>query len=209
MKTAERILLTSLDIFNLRGEANVTSVDIALELEISPGNLYYHFKGKELIIKALFDMYKQRSSQILVSPKTDSEDIKDFFAYLLKMFESAHLFRFLYRNPTDLCQKYPSIKSGFQQFTASKKLAFTALLQHYQQIDILSATSVEIESLAEMINLVFTQSQNYLELSGENIDEGDLHFKVLAWVYHILAPHINLDAAQKSELLDVITEHEI
>ena len=47
MKTPQKILLISLDLFNSQGEQNVTSVDIALELDISTGNLYYHYKNKE------------------------------------------------------------------------------------------------------------------------------------------------------------------
>jgi AcrR family transcriptional regulator len=58
MKTAERILITALDIFNQQGENNVSSVEIAMELNISPGNLYYHFKGKEVIVAELFDLYQ-------------------------------------------------------------------------------------------------------------------------------------------------------
>ena len=57
MKTAERVLATSLELFNYHGESSVTSVDIANEMDISPGNLYYHFKGKELIVDALFDIH--------------------------------------------------------------------------------------------------------------------------------------------------------
>ena len=54
MKTAQRILDTAADLFNERGERNVSASDIALELDISPGNLYYHFKGKDGILSALF-----------------------------------------------------------------------------------------------------------------------------------------------------------
>jgi len=45
LKTADRILETACALFNEEGEHNVSASDIAIALDISPGNLYYHFKG--------------------------------------------------------------------------------------------------------------------------------------------------------------------
>ena len=68
VKTRDRILDTSLLLFNSLGEPNVTTLLISDELEISPGNLYYHFKGKEEIIDELFSLFESELSDILKAP---------------------------------------------------------------------------------------------------------------------------------------------
>ena len=71
MKTKDRILLTSLTLFNDEGEPNVTTVDIAAEMDISPGNLYYHFKGKEAIIEQLYLAMEKDLKDILKTQVTN------------------------------------------------------------------------------------------------------------------------------------------
>ena len=53
--TKDRIIDAAVELWNRNGVGTVTTNHIAAHLEMSPGNLYYHFKNKEEIIRAAFD----------------------------------------------------------------------------------------------------------------------------------------------------------
>ena len=52
--TKARILDAALALFNEQGTANVTTNHIAEALGMGPGNLYYHYRNKAEIVRALF-----------------------------------------------------------------------------------------------------------------------------------------------------------
>ena len=62
------ILETALQQFNRFGEPNITTADIADEMEISPGNLYYHFGNKDEIVAELFAAFERRLDGLLIAP---------------------------------------------------------------------------------------------------------------------------------------------
>jgi len=54
LETKGRILKAALKLFNENGSDSVTTHQIADEAGLSSGNLYYHYKNKNAIIRALF-----------------------------------------------------------------------------------------------------------------------------------------------------------
>lgn len=53
MKTKDRIIATAIELFNEKGTKAVSTNHIAAAAGISPGNLYYHFRNKEEIIRSI------------------------------------------------------------------------------------------------------------------------------------------------------------
>jgi AcrR family transcriptional regulator len=72
-RTRERIIETSLRLFNDFGEPNVTTTVIADEMNISPGNLYYHFHNKDEIIESIFAVFEREIEDTLAAPTRDGQ----------------------------------------------------------------------------------------------------------------------------------------
>ena len=98
VKTKQRILNLSLQMFNERGERAVTTNHIASALEMSPGNLYYHFRNKQEIIKALTDQYQQETLEMLALPTSRQVDANDKIKYFQVLSEQLWRYRFLHRD---------------------------------------------------------------------------------------------------------------
>jgi len=104
-RTPERIIDAALALFNEFGEPNVTTNRIADELEISPGNLHYHFRTKRDLIATLFGRFEQRMLGLLRADIGDDAGIEDAWLFLHLVFEVIAEYRFIYRDLTELCSR--------------------------------------------------------------------------------------------------------
>lgn len=204
-KTAERILITSLDLFNRHGEAGVTSVDIAMALDISPGNLYYHFKGKDVIVAALFDMYRQQLTRILSAPG-DQLELEEFFYFLYLLLECSALFRFFYRNPSDLIEKYPELGKGWRVLNQSKLETIRRLLGAYMKNAQLAMRDDDLPPLVELIGLILSQGPDYSLLMGKPLDNEQFILQSLGHIFFLLKPFINCDKIALDDLQQAIAQ---
>lgn len=96
MKTRDRILLTSVELFNKNGVVAVTTNHIAKEMGISPGNLYFHFSNKEDIVRHLFKIMCDKTYQLWDQQK-DDQGLADPIDVIEKNFELFWEYRFFHR----------------------------------------------------------------------------------------------------------------
>ncbi len=80
----------------------------AAELGISPGNLHYHFKAKQLIVEWLFRRFEQRL-EALNGSSASIAAIDDLWLALHLRFEAIDEYRFIYRDMAFLASEYPAL----------------------------------------------------------------------------------------------------
>ncbi len=194
MKTRDRILHTSLALFNDLGEPNVTTLLIADELEISPGNLYYHFKSKTDILTELFGWYENEISPLLEVPDAPM-DIEDQWFFLHLIFETIARYRFIYKDVVNVLERYEKIKPRFHRIVSRKRSASFMILSSLKQQGDLHASDNELEALGENIVLTATFWLNYAIIADHEIDESVLARGVYQ-VISLVAPYL-ADAQRK------------
>ena len=206
MKTRERILLTPLTLFNKHGENAVTSVDIALELDISPGNLYYHFKGKESMVVALMRMHEKHIQRVLVADKLDALNAEDVMYYFYLLIDSLHVFRFFYRSPADLAEKYPSIARQRTAILRSIQRQLTLLFTQLEKRALFSASATDRALLVELLSLVIFQSCQFDELNS-HMDETSQRYHALSLIMVSLLPRLAISEQQRDIIHQALDSH--
>jgi len=190
-RTRERILETSLRLFNDFGEPNVTTTTIADELNISPGNLYYHFRNKDEITNTIFAEFEREIDATLAVPARRRADVEDIWLFLHVMFELVWRYRFLYRDLNDLLSRNRTLEIHFKQILERKVRTASALLEGLADAGDLEATAAEVPPLATNMVVVATYwlSFEYVR-SPRNFAEGEVVARGAFQVMSMVAPFL-------------------
>jgi AcrR family transcriptional regulator len=203
-RTRERIQETALDLFNVFGEPTVTTAAIALEMSISPGNLYYHYKTKEKIVDDLFAAYRREIETTLAAPEQRLPNAEDCWLFLHLVFEAIWKYRFIYRDINALIASYRSVETQFKRILAHKIRVAEEIMNGLVAGGQMKASPGEVAALARNMALVATYWLSFefarnprAEQDGATLARGA--FQVMSLAAPYLAP-------RERELFDHLAE---
>ncbi|MBC9249057.1 TetR family transcriptional regulator [Pseudomonas alcaligenes] len=197
MKTRDRILECALQLFNEQGEPNVSTLEIATELGISPGNLYYHFHGKEPLVMTLFERFQTELAPLLDPPVEAELGVEDYWLFLHLIVERLAQYRFLFQDLSNLAGRLPKLARGIRQWLNQLKRTLAALLAHLAALDQLRSDTQALGQLVEQITLTLLFSLDYQRILGA---DGEVRL-VVYQVMMLVAPHLSDDSRHAAEQL--------
>lgn len=114
--TVTRIVEGALDLLNGPDGASVTTNHIAAHLGMSPGNLYYHFRNREEIVRAMFPRIEAEGMAATAPPSGDRFTAHEFGARHLQGVHTLWRYRFFFRDLNQLVARDPRLAEEYREY---------------------------------------------------------------------------------------------
>jgi len=192
MKTKDRILQISLTLFNERGLSQVTLRTIAKEMGISQGNLNYHFKKRQDIIKALYLCLVDRMDNIFRDLFEMEIGLPLIFASNAAMIKAFLDFKFFMLDFVQIMRENKEIHQHYLQLQQIRKQQFESIVSLLQQKELVRQEEFEGEfaSLQKRMSIVgdFWISSSEI-LDADHSKQVDQYKNILSeFIYPYLTP---------------------
>jgi AcrR family transcriptional regulator len=199
MKTRDKIIQASIDLFNDQGEGKITTNHIAAHLNISPGNLYYHFRNKEDIILSIYEEHAR--NLLLESFPTATSDVPPLDAIILYMDAVSQVmmkFRFFYSNLPVLLAKNPLLHEKYVEVQESISERVSSMITALRDDNIMDFEDEELSDIVSLLRLVNTFWLSFYQTQNHNAEINDaVFFQGVLKILAIIRPYITQQAFNK------------
>ena len=189
-KTKDRILISSLVLFNEGGFNNVTTASIAKHTGILEGTLWYHFNSK----KDILSNHIQLLQKVFFSVNQQNKS-KDFETIINEFFQSYNIiwdFRYILRD--NFLKTFEGDESILKSITEINnyldKWAENRILHSFEN-GLIEINSKEIKNLSEIILVIGRYWLDFSMKKYPGVNINSLRLKGLKHIITILNPYLN------------------
>ncbi|MGL4192987.1 MAG: TetR/AcrR family transcriptional regulator [Vibrio sp.] len=161
MKTKDRIVHAALELFNQLGERNITTNHIAAHMEISPGNLYYHFRNKQEIVRDIFALYATELLERFTPDQGQYESLALLKRYLDSIFTLMWKYRFFYANLPEILQRDEKLHDKYIQVQEQLQTNLIDIVRHFVNLQLLQLSEDEMPKLVRTLHLIASSWLSY------------------------------------------------
>ncbi|HAS62937.1 MAG TPA: TetR family transcriptional regulator [Vibrio sp.] len=181
MKTRDKIVLAALELFNEHGERNITTNHIAAHIEISPGNLYYHFRNKQEIVREIFALYSNELLERFTPILDQQESLVLLKRYLNSIFTLMWKYRFFYANLPEILQRDEQLHEEYIIVQEKLQANLVNIMGGFVSLGLLELSGEELKSQVRTLHLIATSWLGYqsamspkTQITEESIHQGML-----------------------------------
>lgn len=202
MNTRDRILQTAVRLFNEQGTGPVSTNHIASETGISPGNLYYYFRNKEDIIRAIYDVLRPAWERATSLPPDRAPTVGDVRRILEANARIVLEYRFYYRELPWLMQRDPELHRTYREVRRAGLANIEGLLRFFVEIGVMTDPG-DPAALHELAAICWVLADSWLtfeEIGGREVTSGDLDLGVRP-ILRVLRPYFTETARAELDRL--------
>lgn len=193
--TRTRILVSSLLLFNEKGEPNTTTNEIADSVDISPGNLYYHFHKKSDLVAALLAEFQADARRVLQPPESSQGSLDDFWVFLHQLLELTGAYRFLLRDMESLQVEYPRVGTALKHFARALIASFELNLHAMVDSGVMKIAGNDARLVSRNLAVIALFAERFDSLIESTASRDDAELRVARSVLNVLQPFVDEGAA--------------
>jgi len=124
-----RIVEGARELLNRPDGGDVTTNHIAAHLGMSPGNLYYHFRNREEIVRAMFPRIEAEGLEATAPPDGGRLSARDFGERHLKGLHTLWHYRFFFRDLNQLVARDARLAEEFRDYQRRLHVQYQGLFE--------------------------------------------------------------------------------
>jgi AcrR family transcriptional regulator len=203
MKTRDKIVLAALELFNEHGERNITTNHIAAHIDISPGNLYYHFRNKQEIVREIFALYSNELLERFTPIQGQQESLVLLKHYLDSIFTLMWKYRFFYANLPEILQRDEQLHDDYIQVQEKLQTNLINIMRAFVNLELLDVSESEMKSLVTTLHLIASSWLGYQAAMSPKtqITEQVIHQGMLQMI-SVVKPKASVQGLEQLQLLE-------